>query len=109
MGYQVGSACFDNLADAASALVGIQNGQFLPGSSSVVKVTSFSSDPIDSSVSITASIASLDGSYSYSTTQVYTVPACSVLTFDDGVSIGWQLLAAFSAVYAVLFLRRAIF
>lgn len=101
--YQVGSACYSSAAAANSATASVQSGAVVSQSGTVRIVTVLSVN--DSS--ITYSFTGLDGSVVSQTVQHIPQP-CGLLTAADGLQIGWLIVGAWLAVYAVMFIARAL-
>ena len=91
MGYQVGFQCFDTLQEA-------QDYKY----SSVAPVINQNNQLVQPE--------KLNGQWQLNGSQiVYSFPQCSPLEqFQDGVEIGWGLIAVALSVMAVAILRRAL-
>lgn len=101
--FQVGSACYASAAAANSATASAQAGAVVihGGQARIVTVTAVDGE------SITYAFTGLDGSMLAQTVQNTPQP-CGLLTAEDGLQIGWMVAACWIAVYAVLFIARAL-
>lgn len=101
--FQVGSACYASAAAANSATASAQSGVVVSQSGTVRIVTVSAVD--DSSITYT--FTGLDGSAVSQTVQHLPQP-CGLLTAADGLQIGWLVAGSWLAVYAVMFIARAL-
>lgn len=100
--FQVGSACYASATAANSATASVQSGAVVSHSGAARIVTVSAVDD----VSITYTFTGLDGSVIAQTVQHIPQP-CGLLTAADGLQIGWLIVGAWLAVYAVMFIARA--
>ncbi len=104
MAFQVGSACYETAeaanAAAASSLVGsnlVHGGQVV-----VVDVVSVTAS------TISYSYTPLGGTEATTQTFAATPQPCGLLGAGDAVEIGWLVLGALFATYAVMFMTRGL-
>lgn len=101
--FQVGSACYASAAAANMATASAQSGAVVSsgGTARIITVAA-----VDDG-SITYRFHGLDGSTVTQTVQHIPQP-CGLLTASDAVDLGWQIAAVWIAVYAVMFMARAL-
>lgn len=101
--FQAGSACYHTAAAANAATASAQSGAVVTssGTARIVTVTA-----VDDS-SITYTFHGIDGSTVAQTVSHVPQP-CGLLTASDAVEVGWMIAGAWLAVYAVMFLARAL-
>lgn len=102
MAYQVGFACFDSVGAAAHAIAAGQTGKVVPAGSVVYVVDAAASD-----ASITYTLRDIAGATAdVVSIQSLSIPPCELLTAGDAVSMGWGVLAAWIAAFALLSIRK---
>lgn len=102
--YQVGSACYDTLLQAAQAQASTVVGSVVAhGSAAYVVGVSAVSD-----ASITYSLTPFGGGAQLVLEVPNQAQPCGMLMGADGLQIGWMVAAAWIAAYAISFLKRAI-
>lgn len=100
---QAGSTCFSTPAAAAAAVASGEAGQVVSGGSVVYVV-----DAAASGASITYTLLPVGGGTPVTLDFTPTFPDCQLLDWADGLQLGWLVAAAWLAVAAVLFLRKAV-
>lgn len=103
MGYQVGTTCYGSATDALSAAASSQVGGVVVhgGASYVVGVDSVAS------TSITYRLTPLMGGQPVQSVVQLSPQPCGLLEWQDGLSLGWGVAAAWIVTAAVMHLRRA--
>lgn len=104
MSYQVGSACYSTAEAAASASASNSVGSVVThgGASYVVGVDGVTA------ASITYTLQPIGGGVPLQLISAYQPQPCGLLTAADAASLGSVLLGLWVSVYAVMFLRRAL-
>jgi len=104
MAFQVGSSCYATALDAVAASASSEVGAVVvKGSGSyVVDVASYTAS------SITYVLRSLDGLADISSTVAISPLPCGLLDWQDGLTLGWAVAAAWIATAVVLFIRKAV-
>ncbi len=102
MPYQVGTACYGTALQAAQAQASTQVGGFVQQGqvTYAVSVASIAED------SITYNLKPLDAQPVLSVQVPYTAQPCNLLTAQDGIELGWMVIACWLAVYGITFLAR---
>lgn len=105
MSYQVGSACYPTAEAAASASASSVVGSVVThgGAAYVVGIGDVTSD------SITYALQPVGAGTPMMLTASYAPQPCGLLTGADGLTLGWMVGGVWLAVYAVSYLRRALF
>jgi hypothetical protein len=103
MAYQVGSACYPSAIAAAQAVASSQIGSIVNHESGayVVGINSVTGTAINYSLNPVA------GGSSFSVNASFAPQPCNLLTWEDGLSVGWMIGAVWIATYAVIFMARA--
>lgn len=99
---QAGAHCYSTASAAAAAVASGEAGQVVPGGSVVYVV-----DASASGASITYTLSPVGGGSPVTLDYTPTFPECQLLDWSDGLQLGWLVAAAWLAVAAVLFLRKA--
>ena len=102
MGFQVGAACYDTAAAAASAIAAAETGKVVPAGSVVYVV-----DAAASAASITYTLNDAEGAQAsvvYQSTP--TLHDCGLMGAEDALVMGWGVVAAWIAAYALLAIRK---
>lgn len=102
--YQVGAACYHTAQAALSAIASAQVGNVVAdgGTARVVGVDSVTE------TGIVYTLTTINGG-SVSTLSVpLTLQPCGLYTAADAVSLGWLVALAWIAIYALLFITRAL-
>ena len=104
MAYQVGSSCYDTAAAAVSAIASAQVGAVVVhgGTAYVVDASAHTG------ASVTYSLQPLAGGASISYTAAVTPQPCGLMDWQDGLTLGWAVAAAWIATAVVLHLRKAV-
>ena len=103
MGFQVGSLCYGTALDAVQAIAAGQVGTILV-KGSVVYVVDVSAV---TDASITTVLNPVGGGTALTTVVPVTPQPCGLLEWQDTLALGWLVVAAWVAVYAVKFLAKA--
>lgn len=103
MSYQAGSACYGSAQNALSALASSQVGGVVVqgGAAYVVGVDAVASN------SITYRLTPIAGGQTLQNTVQLDPQPCGLLDWQDGLTLGWAVAAAWIATAAVMHLRRA--
>ena len=103
MSYQVGSTCYASASAALSAAASSQVGGVVVhgGVGYVVGVDAVASD------SITYRLSPLSGGQAVQSVVTLTPQPCGLLQWQDGLTLGWSVAAAWIVTAAVMHLRRA--
>lgn len=104
MSFQVGSACYDTALQAAQAEASSQVGAVVEHGSAayVVDVSGVSG------TSITYSLYPVAGGVAVTSAVPYSAQPCNLLTGSDGLAMSWAVVGVWIAVYAVMFIARAL-
>jgi len=103
MAFQVGSACYETASGAAAAAASSQVGSVVAhGSSAYVVDVSAVSD-----ASITYVFSPLDGAAAMTLVAPFTAQPCGLLTWSDGLAVGWGVGGAWILAFCLLALTRA--
>lgn len=104
MPYQVGSACYESALAAAQVAASTEIGRVVShgGNAFVVNAASVAEG------SITYSFQPLAGGPLATVVAAYTAQPCNLLSMNDGLQLGWLVVACWASVYGVMFLRRAL-
>ena len=103
MGWQVGSLCYGTALDAVHAIAAGQVGTIVVRGSAVYVVdVSAVTD-----ASITTVLNPVGGGAAITTVVSVTPQPCGLLEWQDTLALGWLVVAAWVAVYAVKFLAKA--
>jgi len=104
MAYQVGDACYSTALEAVQVMASKAVGSVVViGSNAyVVNATSVSGS------SITYAFADVGGTGSIVKTATVNPQPCGLLDWQDGLTIGWAIAAAWIATAVVLHLRKAV-
>lgn len=102
MSYQVGQACYPTPESAASASASHSLGSIVQRGDEpyAVNATSVTAN------TITYTLTPLGGGASITTATPYTAQPCQLLTFGDGLQMGWMIAAAWLAAFGLMFLAR---
>lgn len=103
MGYQVGATCYGSADDALSAAASSQVGGVVVhgGAAYVVGVDAVAS------TSVTYRLAPVAGGQVIQSTVQLAPQPCGLLEWQDGLSLGWGVAAAWILTAAVMHLRKA--
>lgn len=104
MAYQVGDACYSTSLEAVQVMASkVAGGVVVIGSKAyVVNASSVTGS------SITYAFAEVGGVGTMSKTSTVTPQPCGLLDWQDGLTIGWAIAAAWIATAVVLHLRKAV-
>jgi hypothetical protein len=104
MNYQVGSVCYDTAVQAAQASASKEIGAVVShgGSAFVVNAATVEA------TGITYSFVPVSGGAPVTIVAPYSAQPCNMLTYQDGLHIGWMVAAAWLSAYAVLFIARSL-
>lgn len=104
MSYQVGSACYATAQEAAQVSASSQLGSIIQDGiySYVVDAASVSG------TSIQYQLTTVGSGISHSVTSSYTAQPCNLLQAADALTIGWGVVGAWIAAFALLFITRAL-
>jgi len=102
MAFQVGSSCYGEPVAAVQAMAANVVGSVVVhgGSAYVVNAAAADAD------SISYSLQPLSGGSAISTVVQVTPQPCGLLDWQDGLTLGWGIAAAWIACAALLVLRR---
>lgn len=104
MAYQVGSACYDTVDLARSALAAAEVGKVVPaGGTAYVVDASATASGVRYSLS-----DALTGAAAIVYETVPSIPECSMLGASDALVMGWGVAAAWLCAYALLAMRKAL-
>lgn len=103
MAYQVGPFCYASALDAVAAMASSQVGAVVVKGSAayVVDVAGYSG------TSITYALRPVEGGAVVSSTQAVTPLPCGLLDWQDGLELGWGVVAAWIFTAVVLHIRKA--
>jgi len=103
--WQVGSACYETEAGAAAAAASSQVGSVVTHGSTayVVDVSAIDS----AGASITYVFAPIDGGTAMQLVAPYSAQPCGLLSYADGLALGWGVGAAWIGAFCLLTLTRA--
>jgi hypothetical protein len=103
MAVQVGSACYGSPLEAAQATASAQLGRIVESGSGLYSV-----DVVSATAStIEYGFTPLDGAAAIPTAVVpFTAQPCNLLQFEDGIELGWYVIAAWALTWGVRFLAR---
>jgi hypothetical protein len=103
MAYQVGAACYPSATAAAQAVASSQVGSIVNHDSGayVVGINSVSDTAINYSLN------PVGGGSAIALNAPFAAQPCNLLTWEDGLSIGWMIGTVWIATYAVIFMTRA--
>lgn len=104
MAYQVGTACYATATQAAQAAASAQVGAVTQHASTSYFINAASVD----ATSITYTLTPVGGGTALTVTAPFTAQPCGLLTFQDGMQMGWLIAAAWIATFAVVTLRHAV-
>lgn len=104
MSYQVGSACYSTATQAAQAAASAQVGAVTSHTSTSYVINAASVDD----TSITYTLTPVSGGAPLTVVAPYTAQPCALLTFQDGMQMGWLVAAAWLATFAIVTLRNAV-
>lgn len=109
MSYQVDQTCYDTAVKAAQAAVSKSEGAvFTAGTSMyVANVTSVVTSGADSA-NVTWAFNQVGSSNVMSKVVGYNAQPCNLMTASDALAMSWLVVGAWAAVYAVMFLTRAL-
>lgn len=104
MSYQVGSACYSTAVEAAQASASSEIGAVVPhgGVAYVVDAATVAAS------SVTYSLTPVGGGSAISVTSAYTAQPCNLMSYADGLTIGWAVAGAWLAAFALMFMARAL-
>ena len=102
MAFQLGGACFETVGAAAKAGAAAAVGQVLPAGGSAYVVNAVGAS--DGSISYTLHELGTSSTVAHTFTPTY--PECQLLQAGDAVEMGWGVIAAWVAMWALLVLRR---
>lgn len=109
--YQVDGACYETALAGATAVAARINGTFVTHTGSAYQVNVTAVNPPGGITGNFASLAihfvPISGSGIQQTRIVYHLP-CVEPTMADGIQIGWLVVAAWAATYAIMFLAKAL-
>ncbi len=103
MAFQVGSACYATEAGAAAAAASAEVGSVVThGSTAYVVDVSSVSD-----TSITYVFTPVGGGTAATLVAPFSAQPCGLLTWSDGLTMGWGIGTAWILAYAILALTKA--
>jgi hypothetical protein len=104
MAFQVGSACYPTEVAAAQAAASSQVGSIVNHSAAayVVGVSNVTAS------SITYQFDPVGGGAPITLVSPYQPQPCNLLTLEDGVELGWLMVAVWVGVYAVMHIARVL-
>ena len=104
MAFQVGPFCYASAVDAVAAMASSQVGAVVVKGSAayVVDVAGYTSS------SITYVLRPVEGGAVISSSLAVAPLPCGLLDWQDGLTLGWAIAAAWIGTAVVLFLRRAV-
>ena len=102
MSFQVGQACYPTEASAASASASQTVGTIVHRGTDVYAVNA--SSVTENTIIYT--LTPLGGGTPITTVTPYTAQHCQLLTFGDGLQLGWMIAAAWIGAYCLMFLAR---
>lgn len=103
-GFQVGSACYPSALEAAQASVSSQVGAVLTVGGVPYTVTA----PTVTADSITYALREVGGVGVITSTYAYSAQPCGLPDVFDGVQLGWLVGSVWVAVFALMFLTKAL-
>lgn len=104
MSYQVGPSCFPDAGTALSAIASLETGKVVPAGSVVYVVDAV---PGVGTVTYTLhDVAGIAADVVYTSTP--TLQPCGLLDSADALALGWGVVAAWVAAYALLALRKGL-
>ncbi|MGA0610856.1 hypothetical protein [Caldimonas sp. KR1-144] len=97
--FQVGAACYESASAAAAAQASTQGGSIVihGGAAFVVSVDSVADD------SITYALNPVAGGAATVLVAPFTPQPCGLLTYADGLDLGWKVAAVWVGVWAIRF------
>lgn len=101
--YQVGTACYSTPTAALQAIASTQTGAVVQQGS-----TLYATVATGTATGIDYVFHPLAGGPTFAQSVAITPEPCGLLTAEDGLQIGWMVAACWIAVYAVLFIARAL-
>lgn len=104
MAFQVGSACYDTAPAAVSAIASAQVGTVVVHGGAAYVIDASSS----TGASITYSLQPVAGGAPISYTAAVTPQPCGLMDWQDGLTLGWGVAAAWIATAVVLHLRKVV-
>jgi len=104
MSYQVGSACYATAQAAAQVSASAQVGVIVQHGASAYVIDAASV----SGASITYAFTPVGGGTALTVVAPYTAQPCNLLGAEDALQFGWGIVAAWLAVFAVMFIARAL-
>jgi len=103
MAVQVGTGCYDTPLEAAQATASSQLGRIVQSASGLYSVDVVSA----TATNIEYGFTPVDGGPALPSTVVpFTPPPCNLLQLQDGIEVGWYVVAAWAAAFGVRFLAR---
>ena len=102
MNYQVGTACYPTPEAAASVSASASLGAIVHRGGDAYSVDASSVNE----TSITYTLTPITGGAPITTVTPYTAQPCQLLTFGDGLQMGWMIAGAWLAAFCLLFLAR---
>ena len=104
MSFQVGTTCYSTADQALSAVASAQVGSVViqGGAAYVIDVAGISA------ASITYRLTPLNGGSVIQSTLQITPQPCGLLQWQDGLSLGWGVAAAWIVTAAIMQIRRSV-
>lgn len=104
MSFQVGSVCYPTAEQAAQASASSQIGSFAQQGNASFVINAATSD----AASITYLLTPVAGGTGITIVSPYTPQPCGMLTFQDGLEMGWMVAAVWLVTYGVLMMKDAV-
>lgn len=103
MAYQVGSACYPTSVAAAQVSASSQIGSVVAHGTTSYVINATAAD----ATSITYVLSPVGGGASITVVAPYDAQPCSLMDYQDALSMAWLVVGAWAAAYALLFITRA--
>lgn len=109
MAYQVDQACYETTVQAAEASVSKFNGMLMESGSSIYAMDVTAISQVSAGLAnITWAGKNINNGATMSRVVSYHAQPCNLMTSSDALAMGWLVVAAWAAVYGVMFLTRAL-
>lgn len=102
-GFQVGESCYPDALTAVKAMAAGQVG----GMRQIGTATYVVDSTAQTATSITYVLRNVSSTAAITTTETVAPVPCGKLDWQDGLTLGWAVAAAWIATAVVLFLRKA--
>lgn len=103
MGFQVSHQCYESAIASVRAVAAEQVGTILAKGSTIYMVDV----PTVTASTMTVVLRPVGGGTALTTVVTVTPQTCGLLEWQDTLALGWAVVAAWIAVYAIRFLARA--